>query len=42
MVTQVLDGDVQPEDKIVSGVEQKAELDFVTSFVSRLTGNNKP
>ena len=31
-------GDVQPNDKIVTGVEQRAELDFVTGFVSKLTG----
>ncbi len=41
MVTEVLSGNIAPGDVVVAGVERKAEPDFVTSFVSRVTGNKQ-
>lgn len=39
MVTEILSGNIARGDLIVAGVERKAEPDFVTSFVSKVTGN---
>ena len=41
MATEILSGDIAPDDQVVAGVERTAEPDFVTSFVSKVT-ENKP
>ena len=37
MVTEVLSGNVEPDAPVVTGVVRKAERDFVSSFVVKVT-----
>jgi len=41
MQTEILDGDLKAGDSVVANVVQKAEPDFVSGFVSKVTGGNK-
>jgi HlyD family secretion protein len=41
MVTEMTGGDVKPGDAVVTGAVQKAEPDFVSSFVSKVTETAK-
>jgi HlyD family secretion protein len=41
MVTEILSGEVEPGDAVVTKFVRKAEPDFVTSFVSKVTGSSK-
>jgi len=41
LTTEIAGGDLQPGDAVVINAVRKAEPDFVSSFVSRVTGSKE-